>query len=58
MQVVTAAAPLEQQPVAHRVDRGNAQGVTRGGVGRRAAALTPDPFTAAELDQPAAIGRV
>jgi hypothetical protein len=58
MQVVTATSPLEQHPVAHRVDRGNAQGITHGGVGRRAVALTPDPFAAAELDQPAVIGRV
>jgi hypothetical protein len=43
--------PFEQQPVAHRVDRGDAQGVADRAVGGRAAALAHDSVAAAELDQ-------
>jgi hypothetical protein len=41
--------PLEEEPHAHRIDRGDAQAVTHHGVGRGAAALAQDVARAAEL---------
>ena len=41
---------FEQQVGSHRVDVGDAQGVADRGVGSRAAALTEDAFSPAELD--------
>src|SRR5207249_7929476 len=42
--------PLEQQIHVYGINSGNAQAVTNGGVGRRAAPLTENAARAAELD--------
>ena len=42
--------PLEEQIHAHRIDRGDAQRVADGAIGRRAAALHQNIFFAAEAD--------